>query len=83
LRVDRRDVLREAVRRPLEFLADDPPRLGELAPGELERLGLDDREEGRLVDPDREGLDRFTLEPLWAERPPPPRDPPPPPPRCA
>jgi hypothetical protein len=80
--VDRRDVLREALRRPLEFLADDPPRLGELAPlGELERPGLDARDEERLVDPDREGLDRFTLEPLRAERPPPPW-PPPAPARC-
>ncbi len=67
-------MLRDALRRPLEFLADDPPRLGELARlGVLERLGLDAREEERLVDPDREGLDRFTLEPPWAERPPPPR----------
>ena len=79
LRVDRRPVLREAVRRPLEFLAEDPPRLGELARlGELERPGLDARDEERLVDPDREGLDRFMLEPRLAERPPACAPPPPP-----
>jgi len=77
--VDWRPVLRDTLRRPLVFRADDPPRLGELARlGELERLGLDDREEGRLVDPDREGLDRFLLEPRLAERPPACAPPPPP-----
>jgi hypothetical protein len=76
-------VLRDAVRRPLVFLDADlfgeVDRPGELEGPELEGPELDGREEGRLVDPDREGLDRLTLEPLWAERPPPPRDPPPPP----
>jgi hypothetical protein len=44
-----------------------------------ERLGLLDRLEERFVDPERDGLERLTLELDLAERPPPR----PPPRRCA
>ncbi len=57
-------MLRVAVRRPREFrVADD-------------RLGEDDRprvEADRFAEPEREGLDRFTEEPLLADRLPPER----------
>ena len=64
-------MLRVVVRRPREFRV--PDRLGDRA--DPDRLGEDVRlrvEPDRFAEPEREGLDRFTEEPLMADRLPPP-----------